>query len=102
MFAACRGWRSLEPPFQRAIAHHQPERVRVTLADSTRIELREPVVEADSLFGRDGENERVAVAAEQIVAADQRVTDVASTAVLLLLAGGLLSWLIWGYCCTGT
>lgn len=74
----------------------------MTLADSTRIELRNPIVEADSLFGRDGENERVAVASEQIVAADQRVSDVASTAALLLLAGGLLAWLIWGYCCTGT
>jgi hypothetical protein len=84
------------------VADQEPDRIRVTLVDSSRVEMMAPVAEADSLIGRDKQNERVAVAVENVVAADERITDAMATGVLLIAIGAFAYYWIHAYCCTGT
>ena len=47
-----RGWGVQEAAPERVIAEQAPDRVRVTKADGTRLEIWEPQVAGDSLVGR--------------------------------------------------
>ncbi len=51
--SACHKWVPLEPPVAQAIAEEEPGTVRVTLADDSRVVLKEPRVSGDSLVALD-------------------------------------------------
>ena len=51
--SACHKWVPLEPPVAQAIAEEEPGTVRVTLADSSRVVLKEPRISGDSLVALD-------------------------------------------------
>ena len=52
--AACFSWRPYEPAAPLSQSTALPYRLRVTLADSSRVELTSPFVRADTLYGRSG------------------------------------------------
>ena len=49
--SACHKWVPLEPPVQQAIEESGPGTVRITLADGSRVTVKEPHVSGDSLVG---------------------------------------------------
>jgi hypothetical protein len=49
--AACTTWKTQEASPQQVLADEQPDRVRVELADGSRIVLEHPVVSGDTLMG---------------------------------------------------
>jgi hypothetical protein len=50
----CFSWRPYEPAAPLTEASSLPYRLRATLADSSRVDLTAPFVQADSLYGRSG------------------------------------------------
>lgn len=90
---ACTGWytATLEP--QRFTSEKSPQRVRVTLADSTRFEVHYPVVVGDSLVwivpGVPAETSRQAVALGTIRSVQVHRTDATLTALLVVGLLGL-------------
>ncbi len=60
--SACHKWVPLEPPVAQAIAETESGTIRVTLADSSRIVLKEPHISGDSLMAFEDEKEPQTVA----------------------------------------
>ena len=50
----CRSWQVVSPSPEEYLRTHTPEQVRVTRVDSTRIVLRAPKIQADSIVGTVG------------------------------------------------
>jgi len=93
---ACTGWHAQSTTPEQVLTTKHPERVRVTRQDGFRIELLQPVIEADSVVGRDARaagpdslKPRVAVALADIRTVELHQTKAAET-VLLVGAVGLL------------
>ena len=89
---ACTGWRTQSATPEQVMTTKHPERVRITRQDGTRVELLQPVIEADSVTGRDAGasgpdslKPRVAVALADIRTVELHQTKTAET---LLLVGG--------------
>jgi len=88
--SACHKWVPLEPPVAQAITEEEPGTVRVTLADNSRVVLKEPRVSGDSLIGLD---DTVGVPLEEVQQVEaQRANTLATIglvvgSVLLVYAG---------------
>ena len=103
--SACHKWVPLEPPVAQAIAERDPGTVRVTLADSSRIVLKEPHIMGDSLIAfEDGkEPQTVALPLEDLRQVEEQRTNVLATvglvtgiAVVTFVVVVVAAWLI--YC----
>lgn len=93
---ACAGWRTQSAAPEQVIATKHPERVRITRQDGSRVELLQPLIEADSVAGRDAGasgpdslKPRVAVALADVRTVELHQTKTAET-LLLVGAAGLL------------
>ena len=51
--SACHKWVDLKPPFERALAEEQAERVRLTLVDYSVLVVKTPTIEGDTLIALD-------------------------------------------------
>jgi hypothetical protein len=78
-------WVPLEPPVAQAVAEEEPGTVRVTLADSSRIVLKEPHIMGDSLIAfEDGkEPQTVALPLEDLRQVEEQRTNVPATVGLV-------------------
>jgi hypothetical protein len=74
-FTLLGGWHTERRTPQQVIAKKHPERIRVTLSDSSVLELRYPVILGDSVIGLVAGN-RTAVAADRIARTEIRVQSV--------------------------
>ena len=100
--SACHKWVPLEPPVAQAIAEEEPGTVRVTLTDSSRMDLEEPRVSGDSLVALDG---TASVALDDVQQVEARRANTVATVGLILGAAVLA---VLGYavyesrdCCIG-
>jgi hypothetical protein len=74
-FTLLGGWHTERRTPQQVIAKKHPERIRVTLSDSSVLELRYPVILGDSVIGLVTGN-RTAVASDRIARTEIRVQSV--------------------------
>jgi hypothetical protein len=90
--AACVSWQTQEGSPQQVLADEQPDSLRVTLYDGSRVVLGEPVVSGDSLTGSaDGQQRSIPLS--QVRELDIRGVSAGKTALaavgLLVFAAGL-------------
>lgn len=85
LIQACTTWKATMAPLPEVVAAH-PDRIRVTQRDSGRIEVRRPVVAADTLRGTHHDRP-VAIPVDEILRVEARG---ASGAKYGILAGVLL------------
>ena len=102
--STCHKWVPLEPPIAQAIAEEEPGTVRVTLADSSRVVLKEPRISGDSLVALD---DTVGVALDDVQQIEARRTKVLATVGLVsgtvvLAYFGALLLCVWLDECGGT
>ncbi len=95
--SACHKWVPLEPPVAQAIAERDPGTVRVTLADSSRIVLKEPHIMGDSLIAfEDGkEPQTVALLLEDLQRVEEKRANTPAT-VFLILGAAVLAFFALG------
>ena len=98
---ACTGWRTQSAAPEQVMTTKHPERVRITRQDGSRVELLQPVIEADSVTGRDAGasgpdslKPRVAVALADIRTVELHQTKTAETLLLVGAAGLLIAAVI--------
>jgi hypothetical protein len=77
---ACVTWKTQEASPQQVLADEQPDKMRVTLADGSRVVLLEPVVSGDTLTGI-GEARRTHQGYEPVGRLSIPLDDVADVAV---------------------
>ena len=84
--SACHKWVPLEPPVAQAIAEQQPSTVRVTLADSSQVVLKEPHISGDSLVAfEDGKDaQAVALLLEDLQRVEERRANTPATIGLVV------------------
>ena len=84
--SACHKWVPLEPPVARAITEKDPGTVRVTLADSSQVVLKEPRISGDSLIAfEDGkEPQTVALLLEDLQRVEEKRANTPATVGLIV------------------
>ncbi len=84
--SACHKWVPLEPPVAQAIAEEEPGTVRVTLADNSRVVLKEPHISGDSLvaFEEGKEAQTVALPLEDLQRVEEKRADTPTTIGLVV------------------
>ncbi len=81
---ACSSWKTQEASPQQVLEDEQPNKVRVTLADGSRVVLKEPVVSGDTLTGSvDGEQRSIPLA--DVADVEVRKAEVVPTVALVVL-----------------
>jgi hypothetical protein len=94
---ACTGWHTQSAAPEQVMTTKHPAQVRITRQDGSRVVLLQPVIEGDSVTGRDAGasggpdslKPRIAVALAEVRTVELQQTDAAKT-VLLVGAAGLL------------
>ena len=86
--SACHKWVPLEPPVARAIAETESGKVRITLADSSRVVLKTGYMEidGDSLYATE-KTRPITLPLSDVLAVEEKKGDGVKTA---LLAGGIV------------
>jgi hypothetical protein len=100
---ACTTWKATMAPLPEVVAAH-PDRIRVTRRDSGQIEVKRPVVAADTLRGTHRDRP-VAIPVDEILRVEARGASgarygilagvlivVASAALILVLVNAMTSW----------
>jgi hypothetical protein len=101
--SACTSWHATMAPLPEVVREH-PDRIRVTQRDSGQIEVRHPVVAADTLRGIH-DDRPVAIPVEEILRVEARRASAAkygvlagvlivaaSAALILVLINAMTSW----------
>ncbi len=101
--SACHKWVPLEPPVAQAITEEEPGTVRVTLADNSRVVLKEPHISGDSLiaFEEGKEPQTVAVPLEDLQRVEEKRANTPATVVLILGAAVLAFFALGVIACSG-
>lgn len=100
---ACTTWKATMAPLPEVVADH-PDRIRVTQRDSGRIEVKRPVVAADTLRGTH-QDRPVAIPVDEILRVEARGASgarygilagvlivAASAALIMVLINAVTSW----------
>jgi hypothetical protein len=84
--SACHKWVPLEPPVAQAITEEEPGTVRVTLADNSRVVLKEPHISGDSLiaFEEGKEPQTVALLLEDLQRVEEKRANTPATIGLVV------------------
>ncbi len=85
---ACSSWKVSTVPPQQLLANEHPAKIRITLADSSKVVLSQPELVEDTLVGQSGDHQMRVVTADAVHLA-VRKKDAVSTVGLI---GGL--WLV--------
>ena len=101
--SACHKWVPLEPPVAQAISETEPGTVRVTLADNSRVVLKEPHVSGDSLiaFEEGKEPQTVALPLEDLQRVEEKRANTPATVFLILGAAVLAFFALGVIACSG-
>ena len=94
---ACTSWQVGTSTPAQFVQTEQPDRVRVTRADGTKMELRSPVVQGDSLVGTAGEDTTSHVSLLLSDVQSVAVQKVSAGKTTLAVAGGLVVVLVIAY-----
>jgi hypothetical protein len=82
---ACTSWKTQEASPQQVLAHEQPDKMRVTLADGSRVVLLEPVVSGDTLTGiGEARRTRLSIPLDDVADVAVRKGDFLKSVVLML------------------
>jgi hypothetical protein len=71
LVAGCTSWRTQGLAPQQVVAKKHPGRIRITLTDSSVVELKHPVITADSIAGK-SRGTRISVASDRIARTEIR------------------------------
>jgi hypothetical protein len=95
LLSACMGWRPEPTTPAYLITNQKPDVVRLTRSDSSRLILREPMVDGDTVYGRPQANleadpeERIAIPLADVTSIATLHTD--PTRTTLLVAGAAVA-----------
>jgi len=95
---ACTYWQPLPPNPAEAISEKQPEQVRVTRTDGSKLQLRYPRVMEDSLFGTaageeaQGDTTRVAIPLSDVQSVEVKRTNVGNTVGLVVVSAAVVTF----------
>lgn len=80
---ACTSWHVGTPTPAQFVETEHPQKVRVTRADSTTIQLQSPVVRGDSLVGTVGGDSTVSLALSEVRSVEVKQTSTGKTLLLI-------------------
>ncbi|MDH3298089.1 MAG: hypothetical protein OEM23_04020 [Gemmatimonadota bacterium] len=97
VLSACYKWSTMHGPHDQAINYGRPDKVRVTVSDGSRIEIRKPWIQGDSILALSARNDTLAIGLSSISKLEERKFDWAA------VAGGYLFLSLVSYVivCTG-
>ena len=108
LLSACHHWKVQETAPAQVVTENQPDRVRLTMLDSTRVELREPQVSGSEILGKwnwdqdwyGGEPALRRVAIDSVSYVEIRKTAIVNTVLLGFLGATVVGIVVYGivYC----
>ena len=99
VLSACHHWKAQEMAPAQVVTDREPDHVRLTMLDSTRVELREPQVSGSEIQGKwnwdqnwyGGEPSPRRIPIDSVAYVEIRKTDIAGTVLLGLLGVTLVA-----------
>lgn len=89
---ACSSWKVSTVPPAQLLADEPPAKIRITLADSSKVVLSQPELVEDTLVGQSGDHQMRVATADAVHLAVRRKDAVSTVGLTVGLVGGL--WLV--------